>query len=65
MAPWVTLSVGAATAHPRAGLRPRTLLERADRALYQAKREGRNRVRVVAVEAGGEGAGGAEEAGTE
>ena len=59
--PWVSLSLGAATAHPRAGTRPRTLLERADRALYQAKRAGRNRVGTV----GEDGAGGKAGAETE
>ncbi|HYR08848.1 MAG TPA: diguanylate cyclase [Longimicrobium sp.] len=43
----VTLSLGTATVRPAAGSRPRYLVERADRALYLAKREGRNRVRAV------------------
>ena len=50
VSPVVTLSLGAATLHPRADLPTYALVERADRALYRAKREGRNCVRVVGEE---------------
>ncbi|WP_420126568.1 diguanylate cyclase domain-containing protein [Longimicrobium sp.] len=43
----VTLSLGIGTVRPAAGLHPRYLVELADRALYLAKGEGRNRVRAV------------------
>ena len=42
----VTISVGAAAMIPAADSSPATLISRADQALYCAKREGRNRVRV-------------------
>lgn len=42
----VTISVGAASVIPPEKGEPATLIAAADQALYQAKREGRNRVRV-------------------
>lgn len=42
---YVTLSVGVAAAIPRKDNTPTTLIAAADEALYQAKHEGRNRVR--------------------
>ena len=44
----VTVSLGVASALPGPESNPHTLLADADQALYQAKQDGRNRVRVVA-----------------
>jgi diguanylate cyclase (GGDEF)-like protein len=44
VAPVVTVSVGVASALPRRGGSPTELIARADQALYQAKRKGKNRV---------------------
>jgi diguanylate cyclase (GGDEF)-like protein len=41
---WVTVSCGSATAFPTRDVQPDELVGEADRALYRAKREGRNRV---------------------
>jgi diguanylate cyclase (GGDEF)-like protein len=44
---WVTISLGVATMIPLRDTSPAALIAEADRALYQAKREGRNRVNVA------------------
>ena len=41
---WVTVSIGVGTAVPGAATTPRQLIEAADRAMYAAKAQGRNRV---------------------
>ncbi len=45
---FVTISVGVASIHPHQGIAARKLVEKADGALYQAKRAGRNRVQICA-----------------
>jgi len=49
--PWVTVSIGVASADPRRGFEPESLVRRADAALYRAKEEGRNRV-IGAIDRG-------------
>jgi len=44
---YVTVSVGVATVIPQKDMMPSSLLKKADHALYQAKKNGRNRVEGV------------------
>ncbi|NLE74344.1 MAG: diguanylate cyclase [Actinobacteria bacterium] len=49
IAPYLTVSIGVATAQPTSDVSPYSLVRTADTALYRAKKEGRNRVHYLPV----------------
>ena len=50
VAPVVTISIGVVACDPYEGIRSHEILETADHALYEAKREGRNKIRWQVLE---------------
>ncbi|RPI29550.1 MAG: diguanylate cyclase [Acidobacteria bacterium] len=49
ISPYVTISLGCVTLIPAPGERPNRLLEEVDNALYQSKKDGRNRITVAGL----------------
>lgn len=47
ISPWLTISIGGASCRPTRDQRPSSLIEAADLQLFEAKRQGRNQVKLV------------------
>lgn len=54
ISPFVTMSVGVGGMVPETDIRPEALVERTDKALYRAKANGRNRIEMDTIKAGGQ-----------
>jgi len=49
----VTISVGVCTCSPKNGINPRIVIDSADKALYKAKENGRNRIEIIELDSEG------------